>query len=388
MKKIIEIDEKKYKKIKKNKLLRVDVEDIKEYKSKDLVYFKCNNKIMKRKIKNVLDDSIILQKKLGILRIILVIILIIILFIICKKIVLNILDNRVKDNINKLRVDEISVVIVDINPSVYFKVKNNTIIDTKCLNEDRENVINNLDYDDNYTYKDSNGKPLVDIINLIYDEAQKQGYDTSNGITVSSSNPSIEVIVENINDATFNKIDVNEEMDRIKDVEDIKEVELTKKEYNNQLLNELQKDSDYNKTFSCSIIDDQVKCYMMEYDNDTLSEFGFNEAIEYIKTLYDNAFTFRRLLNKFDIKFNADEGPINSIYLNNKQYHYTSVMVSNLNDCNNVRQETITVYRSLTISKDVPNGIFMYLPFSKVELLTQTYDNADVIVVDGSKYCW
>ena len=386
MKKIIEIDEKKYKEIKKNKLLKIDVGDTKEYKNKDIVCIKNKNKFMKRKIKNVLDDSIILQKKIRIYQIVLMLILVIILFIVCKKVIVSVFDNRVKDNINKLREDEISVVIVDINPSIYFKVKNDTIIDTKCLNEDCENLINNLDYDD--TYKDPNGKSLVDVINLIYEEAKKQGYDTSNGITVSSSNPSIEVIVENINDATFNKIDVNEEMDIIKDVEDIKEVELTKEEYNNQLLNELQKDSsDYGKTFSCSIIDGQVKCYMIEYDNDILSEFGFNEAVEYIKTLYDNAFTFRRLLNKFDIKFNDDDGPINSIYLNNKQYHYTSVMVSNLNDCNNVRQESITVYRSLTISKDEPNGIFLYLPFSKVELLTQTYDLNDVIFVDMHKYC-
>lgn len=208
-------------------------------------------------------------------------------------------------NINEVQENEIMNVIVSINPSIALVVKNDTIIESYCLNDDCTNLLNkiNINYDD-----DINNQKFDKFINYFYDNAKKNGYDTSNGVSISSSSSKVEALVKNINNSTFEYITIDEEKELLENVsENINHYTISKEEYNLKLLEELKNDAEYDKTYYCYIENNEVKCYMKDFMAEILEKFGSDSLISELSRLtvvYDR---FTNLLDKFDFTFTTQQ---------------------------------------------------------------------------------
>ena len=179
--------------------------------------------------------------------------------------------------IDKIKQEEIINLIVDINPSILLKVKNNTVIDSKCLNKDCQELLNKM----NYNYDDNiNNQDVDKIINTIYNESKNYGYDTSNGINITSSSSSAEILVNDIKEASFKKINFEKESSILENNGyNIKEEQLSKEEYNNEILKELKSDVDYGSLYTCDIYEGEVKCYITDFIDKIMNEFGKQSLI-------------------------------------------------------------------------------------------------------------
>lgn len=316
------------------------------------------------------------KKKRGIVKKIflgiLLIIVLVIVFFLLRSVILNFKDKRFTKNLSKIREEETIKVIVDINPSFAFVVKNDTVIESYCLNEDCVELLNkmNINYDDNL-----NNKKLEDVINNIYDGAKANGYNTDNGVKVSSSSPKVEALIKNVNDASFNYLTKEHEEELLKD----KNIKIDKEEYNNKLLSELKKDSDYDKTYTCKIENDEVKCYMLDF---MIKFKDIKNPLTDITRVYTDYDKFKRLLDKFDISYSfvtiggepdktitlADGIPLgygDECYDSNNEATMKKVYYCLMGDINN---------RSAVVS------------FLNVDLLSKTYEEKDIIYYPESKF--
>ncbi len=171
---------------------------------------------------------------------------------------------------------------------------------------------------------------------------------------------------------------------------------LSKDEYNQRLLNELKNDEDYGEVYTCGIYDGEVKCYITDFMSEIMKDFGKSDAIDLVR-LELNVFKLKRVLNKFDFKYDTDNLAIKSVQLSNgKSYNYTDKAVTVINDFSNTEIDRIEIINCLTYeinrygttneygAKDVIEDKDFYIPFAKVDLLTKTYEKKDVIWVDNT----
>lgn len=292
------------------------------------------------------------------------------------------------NNITNIMNEEEINVIVEINPSISLTVKNGTVIESKCLNNDCLELLNKM----NYNYNDNlNNQKLDKVLNEFYNGAKENGYDTSNGITVSSNSSHVEAYIKDVKESTFVHITLEEENTKLdKEKADI----LSKDEYNQKLLNELKNDEDYGEVYTCDVYDGEVKCYITNFMSEIMKSFGKSDAIDLVR-LELNVFKLKRVLNKFDFKYETENLAIKNIQLSNgKTYNYTDKVVTIINDFNNTEIDRIEIINCLTysINKYGPADEYgsklvieeknFYIPFAKVDLLTKTYRTDDVIWVD------
>lgn len=301
----------------------------------------------------------------------------------------NLISKKVINDVEKIKNKEEIIAIVDINPSIALKIKNGTVIESKCLDKDCNDLLEKM----NYNYNDNlNNQKLSKVLNEFYEGARKYGYDTSNGITVSSSSSSVEVLLNDVKEATYKSITIAEENKTLKDANIIfQESELTKEEYNNKLLEKLRDDPDYGKLFTCDIYDEEVKCYMIDFMAEIMKEFGKQSLLSKIAELESTIFKFRNLLKKFDVKYelNSDQ-TMKSITLGNGMtWSYADSCVTEVNNMNNEVIASFHITNCLSYGKETigPNNEILemksyLLPFTKIELLTKTYDKKDIIFID------
>ncbi len=320
-----------------------------------------------------------------------IIILLIVFIIFIKNVIRKYQNKKFVENLNAIKQEEIMNVVVEINPSIAFVVKNDTIIDSYCLNEDCVNLLDkmNINYNDNI-----NNQRLDKTIELLYNNAKNYGYDTSNGISISSSNLQVEALVKNIKDASFDYITIEEEKEILQEFpEKTESVSISKKEYNKKLLEELKKDSEYDKTYYCYIENDEVKCYMKDFMKEIMDEFGSESLVSKIGQITIAYDRFVKLLNKFNFSysftFDEDGEPNKDISLNDgRTYGYGDMASCPIMDCNNNVLQTIEArYVLMPNDQDIKaltglNDAIIYIPFTKVNLLTKTYEKKDMIVVD------
>lgn len=293
------------------------------------------------------------------------------------------------NNITNIMKEEEMNLIVEINPSILLTVKNGTVIESKCLNDDCLELLSKM----NYNYNDNlNNQKLDKVLNEFYNGAKENGYDTSNGITISSNSSSVEAYIKDIKEATFVHITLEEENAKLnKEKTDT----LSKDEYNQKLLKELKNDEDYGEVYTCDIYESEVKCYITDFMREVMSVFGKNETTEYLAKLALNVYKLKRVLNKFDFKYETDDLAIKSIQLaNGKSYDYTGEMVYAINGENNIEIDRIEILNCLyySITRYGPTNEYgdeeiiedkeFYIPLAKVDLLTKTYEKKDVIWID------
>lgn len=236
--------------------------------------------------------------------ILLVIVVLIILFITFKLITNIINKNNVKkmnNVITKLNTEKTSYVFVEINPSLVLAVKDSKVDDIACLNDDCLSIYKDLDV---------KGKDLDSSIDVIYNVSKEKGFDTTNGVKVSSTDT---ISIENKDYITIEYIDSTREkelLNEIKNNETIKEV--SNEDYYTKLWNELKKDKNYDKVYTCSMNNKELECYI------TL-ETGINNDSDYdmidrIQDKLSGSYTsIMNTLKKFNYNVDGSKVIINGI---------------------------------------------------------------------------
>lgn len=314
---------------------------------------------------------------------IILLVLIVVLFLFINNLITNYKTNKLKDNINKTN-EEISYVIVEINPKIVLEIINGKVSNTGCLNDDCKTIFNNINV---------NNKSLKDTIEILYNEAKENNIDVTNGVQVSSSSN----VREEIKDLTYVKVEIitsEEENKILSEVIDNNEIKnkLSKNEVSNNLLELYKKDKDYNKLYTCNIINNELKCYITEEFETVLTYEG-----ETLKEIYEDFRNYQKLENLFD-KFNIkyDKGKvegidlklINNVYVNNTKYYlftgttYTSTTVSMTGP---LTEPITSSYNKagIVLKKNGDFEPFRYeiLPFSKFDLVSKSYNEEDVVIL-------
>lgn len=397
--KIINIDKDKfiYKKVKTINKYK-DIKELLENTSKKKLGYpkkeNIDNKDLISKYGNgeIISIELITSKK--IIRKIFLGILVILLFLFIINKVRYFMDDLNMNEIKKYKEEEVITAIVSINPSIALKIKNDTVIDAVCLNEDCKDLLTKM----NYNYNDDiNNKNINIVIEDFYNGAKNNGYDVSNGITLSSSS-NVEILINDIKNIKYEYITSSEIEDIIaKEEPSFNKNEISKAEYNQKLLSMYEKDSDYNKTFSCGIYNEEVKCYMTDFKKEAMKNFGNENFIIDTEKLIENEYAFRRLLDKFDIKYEISDLSISTIELANfKSYPYAgkgSICLLNAKDENGTYigcEEELTLYDAITIYENqdpVLPDIYIsskLVSFDKINLVTKTFDDEDITVIEDN----
>jgi len=211
------------------------------------------------------------KKKSKVKKILLIILLIIVLLVVLffgYRFIKNKIDEKNAEKyskiVNDVNKDKVSYVFVEINPHLVLTIKDNKVNDIACLNDDCLSIYKDLDV---------KGKDLDSSIDVIYNVSKEKGFDTSNGIKLSSTDT---INIKNKENITIEYIDTIKEKELLNDVknnETIKEV--SNGDYYTRLWNELKKDKDYGNVYTCNMNDNkELECYI------TL-ETGINNDSDY-----------------------------------------------------------------------------------------------------------
>ena len=233
--------------------------------------------------------------KKKVLSIILIVLLLLVIALNVRKLIINkkIKDNakvadKIVSNINK---DKSLTIILEINPKIELTLKNDKVDSYKCLNTDCDSL-----------NKDFIGKDLQGAVEFIYNDSKEKGFDTKEGVKLYSD----EVLDVKLPYVTY--LDLEETNNEVST--DISELE--------KQLNELKKDSDYGTIYECTIIDNNLSCYIK---GDI--EFGSGVVSETLFFIYaDKLRSISRVLTRFGIKnesvyeMGVFEKPAYYIYIN------------------------------------------------------------------------
>lgn len=273
---------------------------------------------------------------------------------------------------------KVSYVMVEINPKLMLTVVDNKIVDMQCLNDDCKEKLE-IDILD---------KNISAAIEILYDEAKKQGFNVSKGVLVSSTDSEILNAFENVDYVNYKKIDGKEEnstLEQLKEEENFKDN--SAEEYNNKLLQLYKKDIDYNSVYTCNF-EGILTCYITESfaaelptEISLLNRFSYN-------------LKFQRLMNTLD-KFNVEyesmvtdvEGldyfkanGVTGIKFNNLMHQFgVSYYTGNESDRNFSNANNIVLESTLENGTD--GYAYKTLPLSKFELVSKTYNESDTVVL-------
>lgn len=414
----IKVSKEEFKKIKKGKqtfIIRLNDEENQKIKSKDKIVIKGKVDSFKKKLKEIhiystLEDlvnnvkkeqlgykkkdnlnyedlikdykkedikkygilGIELRPKKHIFRKILLGILILVLLFFSYRFIRSKIDEmnvkKINSTINELAKEKIDYVFVEINPSFVLTIKDNKVSDVACLNDDCMSMYNDVDI---------KNKTISESIDNLFNLAKDKGFDTSNGVKIKTT---IEIdvkgkdyiAVEFINEPTKNEL-----LSQVKNNEEIKDN--NNDDYYSNLWNELKKDKDYDKVYSCSMDNDILHCYILKDFIDTEIELG--DPL-YLVKYSELASAFFRTLDKFGVKYSTGTSfdwiipggitGLSGVFINGTEYSYISY------------QSGTTYYDN--VLKYENNDITTLVPFIKFDLLTLQYDVKDAIVIDEWAY--
>ncbi len=371
--KIINQETKKSKKVKiYNLYYGKNIEEI-EKNIKDNTEYLYQKEISKDD-KNELIGIEFKKKKKIIRKILLSIFIVILLFIIVffiRSIIRNIQSKKIKELIENVKQEETYYVFVEINPSIALEVNQDVIISTSCLNEDCSNIFKDIEI---------KNKQLNEAIDVLYNTAKTAGIDVSL-VNVSSINNKVESIIKEKDYIEFHSIDSFKQAEYLDNVVDTN-LGKNKEDYNLKLLDVYKKDSDYNKLYTCNIVNNEIECYITdEFWNNLSKELtpgNIYTVIEYQQQLM-------RLLDKFNVKYEKTgvEGTdlldvaVRGIYIGNN-YHY--ITQSSGYNCVSYRKIHLDLYNS----DDTLNLKMILLPLNKLDLAHLTYKQEDVILLDDN----
>lgn len=283
-----------------------------------------------------------------------------------------------KENIQELQKEEVSYMIVEINPKAILEVVNGKVVSKGCLNHDCINIFKDIDITD---------KDIKSALELMYNTAKEKGIDVKDGVKVSSKSEKIEEYVKEIEYVVYKNIDEEEEkkeLEQVIDNETIKNEE-KKESYSEKLLNEYKNDSDHGKLYTCSLVNDEVACYVTEdFDIELSKDLDSNYNLY---ALYQTSQKLERMLNKFDIKYDYKKtyniNNVTQIYINNEPHSIGSNYVSATTTIGiGIETETkVNEYKNTAIQV-IKNDETYLLPITKLNLINLEYNDSDLIQID------
>ena len=309
-----------------------------------------------------------------VIKIVILIILVLLLLIISSHIIKNTITkiqvNNIKKDLDEISSYKVSYVILEINPKILLEITNDIVTNKTCLNKDCEESLTDLDL---------NGKNLKVATTTFYEEATSKGFDTSNGVTVSTSDSNFKEEIEELEYVNYNVITKEEENDVLNEL-NIKEEILNKKnEYNKKLIDIYKKDSDYDKYYSCDEENNDVKCYITSKFEKELSELF---VITNLNTIINNARNLNRILDKFNVKYEYQNSfGVKDIIAIEANGTYLSFG----NDYQISSSDSDGSYHSIHYNFPYLDLDDSLLPLIKFNLIDSSYDVNDLIV-KGEEY--
>ncbi|MBE6159131.1 MAG: hypothetical protein E7159_04840 [Firmicutes bacterium] len=248
------------------------------------------------------------KKKSKVKKILLIILLIIVLLVVLffgYRFIKNKIDEKnakkYSEIVSELNKDKISYVFVEINPHLVLTIKDNKVNDIACLNDDCLSIYKDLDI---------KGKDLDSSIDVIYNVSKEKGFDTSNGIKLSSTDT---INIKNKENITIEYIDTTKEKELLNDVknnETIKEV--SNEDYYTRLWNELKKDKDYGNVYTCNMNNKELECYItLETGINNDSDYDMIDRLQ--DTLSRSYTSIMNTLKKFNYNVDGSKVIINGI---------------------------------------------------------------------------
>lgn len=249
--------------------------------------------------------------------ILLALIVFVIGFYILNIIIKNNQTNKLIKKIDKVKETEIKYVMVEINPRFILRIKNGLVKDVLCLNYDCKKIRNKLDV---------SGKNIEDAVLNLYDEAEKEGYDTSKGVQISS-NEYLEKTFDSYDFITVNiisKKEVEEKIEEVKEFDDeFKEIE---DETDKKIYETLKRDSDYGKYYTCTYENEYLDC---RFNKDLDIWFSGDFDITKWGKVLPNMQAVARVFEKFGVTVESKKEldfliPLNKVIINGTGYYFYS----------------------------------------------------------------
>lgn len=287
---------------------------------------------------------------------------------------------------------EITYVIIEINPKMILELKDGKVANTGCLNEDCLTIFKDVNLKD---------KSIKEATKTLYEEAKKKNVDVSNGVSVQSTNASVEKEVKELEYVNYKKIEKQEEKEHINNVIDNKEIkeEKNKNKVSNDKLAIYKEDKDYGKLYECKIVDSEPVCYItksfakkLTTKNETVSEFmnTLNEMHNLENVLDKFGFDYERggVEGMSDLVVNRIVANGTSYPLYNGMVYETNVISATPEENNSNKSTYSEYYRSgITIyniewEEEFPGRIHIEIvPLEKIELISRTYDKKDIVTI-------
>lgn len=296
--------------------------------------------------------------------------------------------NKLIEEINTVKENEISYVFVEINPKIVLELEGDKVINKSCLNEDCITTFNDLNLEN---------KNINETIDILYNKAKDSGFDTSN-VTISSANPSIEEKVANIEYSTYQNINKEEEKELMNEVIDNTSISNSdnKLNYNEGLLEVYKSDSAYGSIYTCSIENNDLACYIAEdfYQELSRDTISLNEML----LQFDKVIDFMALLDKFNIQYTTsgiegagviglDKITLDQIYVNggyrswgNISISSNSISVDGSGNASTTADGAVIQLDDYDLGEAMLYGYdYHVLPLNKLNLVDCSYNASDVI---------
>jgi hypothetical protein len=268
------------------------------------------------------------------------------------KLIYNYRNNKLRKNLEKIQQEEISYVIVEINPKVLLEIKNKKVVSKGCLNEDCEEIYKDIDI---------TSKSVEEAIELLYNTAEQKGVDVSKGVKVSSTKEEIEEETKALEYVAYTKITSEEEQEYLSLVLDNEQIKEDTKDYNQKLLETYQKDSDYGRLYTCEIKNEKVACYIVEeavtfpiYKSEGEYLLHMTELLK-VKEKRDH------VLDKFGIPYVYEDSATLTIQIKGNTYYYYSESSYGKTDCSSGTCKDVgrITYNDIFQMNDDQGGIYM-----------------------------
>ncbi len=283
-------------------------------------------------------------------------------------------------NLQKTKQDEISYVIVEINPRLLIELKGNQINNFTCLNEDCKNVFNAVDIKD---------KAINDAIETLYDTARDKGINVNNGVKIFSQNEKIKEKVDNISYVTYEKITEEIENKYKNEIIDEKEQEYfnNEKSYAEKLFETYKKDKDYGKNYTCNFDNGKLECYIT---TKLFQKIGQPQDLTNLLEILDGYQELMKVCDKFDILYKSSgvEGGellgIDKVYLSSMYISGSYRTVTNFSYGNNECNGCINMSNGNMGDTLLEGNHFYVLPLNKLNLVNGTYKTGDIRMLDDN----
>ena len=269
-----------------------------------------------------------------------------------------------------------SYVFVDINPSLVLTIINNNINNVTCLNEDCNSFYSELDII---------GNDINASIDEIYNKSVENGFDV-NDVNIKS-NSVINISLDYVN---------VEYIDKSLEKELLNSANINVTNENDELWNKIKEDSDYDKIYTCNMVNDELACFFImdaiDTDIDNDSDYNANSEEEY--NIFTSIFQGyqNNVANTFS-KFNI-EVINNNVIINNIEFDIVPLFTYNNTPYENVLVGEIIEplpsevcslgYAEYRNGKcEVENGVYL-IPLENFNLLNPS--NIDNMLVFRSEY--